>query len=426
MRISVKNIAKISEAELDIEGLTVIAGYNNMGKSTLLKAMYIVFNTFRNSDNKVFTVFKRSIYEHLLRKETYFDENGFELLPKELLITIADKVNENLNEFIDENKYNYNLFVKLFNESLENYKEFWSDDIEIEEIHSDKFIKPLYEDIANICRRNKISVVKYIGEMYIRNLFKGQLNSLKGIHKASIVVDSETEKYFMSILENKIIEMDYTENTEPSVFYIPAYNLLDIFNNIFVARRMYSPEYDIYNVLLEDIKEPTFEEYKETENNTKIIREIFNEVIHGKLEKQSSSNVFLKDEDLDDFINIGNVASGMKNFLIMQTLIEKGKLKRNSILLIDEPETNLHPQWHLKFAEILVLMYKCMGIRSVVSSHSPYFIRALEVNIADYGIKDKGRYYMLSESDKGFFKTQNVTTETDKIYETLYKPLEYL
>ena len=33
---------------------------------------------------------------------------------------------------------------------------------------------------------------------------------------------------------------------------------------------------------------------------------------------------------------------------------------------------------------------------------------------------------MLSESGKGVFKTQNVTAETDKIYEALYRPLEYL
>ncbi len=429
MQISVKNIAKILEAGLDIEGLTVIAGYNNMGKSTLLKAIYTVFNTLRDSNKKILTVLKRSINESLSTKESYFDENGYGLLPRELLSTIAEKVNGNLNEFISGKKDNYDLFVKLFKESIEKYKEYWSDyyiEIEIERIYSDDFIRPLYNNIVNICSRDKESVLKYIGEMYIRNVFKGQLNSLHGISGASITVGSETENYFMSISENKIKEMYYTENTEPSVFYIPAYNMLDMLNSALAPRRVYSPEYDIYSMLMEDIKEPTYEEYEESANSTNLIKEIFNEVIHGKLEKQPSGNLFFKDGDLDDFVNIGNVASGMKNFLIIQTLIEKGKLKRNSILLIDEPETNLHPEWHLKFAEILVLMYKNMGIRSIVNSHSPYFIRAIEVKMADHGIKDKGRYYMLSESGKGVFKTQNVTAETDKIYEALYRPLEYL
>ncbi len=149
-------------------------------------------------------------------------------------------------------------------------------------------------------------------------------------------------------------------------------------------------------------------------------------MIHGKLERLPSGQLSFKDDNLNDFVSIGNVASGMKNFLIIQSLAEKGKLKRNSILLIDEPETNLHPEWHLKFAEVLVLMYKHMGVRSIVNSHSPYFIRALEVKMADYGIKDKGHYYLTEEAGQNLFRTQDVTEATDKIYELLYRPLEYL
>lgn len=91
MRISIKNIAKILEAGLDIEGLTVIAGYNNMGKSTMLKSVYTVFNTFRDSKRKIYSVLEESIYVSLLKRESYFDENGYEILPRELLLTIAEK-----------------------------------------------------------------------------------------------------------------------------------------------------------------------------------------------------------------------------------------------------------------------------------------------------------------------------------------------
>ena len=111
---------------------------------------------------------------------------------------------------------------------------------------------------------------------------------------------------------------------------------------------------------------------------------------------------------------------------MIKKLVENGFLKKNSILLIDEPETNLHPEWHLKFAEILVLMYKNMGVVSVVNSHSPYFIRALEVMMANHGIKDKGNFYLMKETMNNRYVAENVSENTERIYETLYKPLEIL
>ena len=46
--------------------------------------------------------------------------------------------------------------------------------------------------------------------------------------------------------------------------------------------------------------------------------------------------------------------------------------------------------------------------------------------MADYGIKDKGHYYLTEEAGQNLFRTQDVTEATDKIYELLYRPLEYL
>lgn len=111
---------------------------------------------------------------------------------------------------------------------------------------------------------------------------------------------------------------------------------------------------------------------------------------------------------------------------MIQSLVEQGKLKKNGILMIDEPETNLHPQWQLKFAEALVLLYKYMGVRSIVSSHSPYLIRAIEVKMADENLKDKGHYYLMKEADSHMYCAKDVTRQTDAIYELLYQPLEYL
>ena len=46
MKLFLKNIGKIAEATVEIKGISVIAGENNTGKSTVGKALFSVFNSF--------------------------------------------------------------------------------------------------------------------------------------------------------------------------------------------------------------------------------------------------------------------------------------------------------------------------------------------------------------------------------------------
>ena len=48
MKLILKNFAKIKEAEIHFDGLTVIAGDNNTGKSTIGKVLFTLFHSLRN------------------------------------------------------------------------------------------------------------------------------------------------------------------------------------------------------------------------------------------------------------------------------------------------------------------------------------------------------------------------------------------
>ena len=53
MILSIKNIGKIESARIQIEGITIIAGENNTGKSTVGKALFAVFNGFYNIQDQI-------------------------------------------------------------------------------------------------------------------------------------------------------------------------------------------------------------------------------------------------------------------------------------------------------------------------------------------------------------------------------------
>ena len=53
MKLSLRNIGKIDEATVEIDGITIIAGENNTGKSTVGRALFSVFNSFCGIDGKI-------------------------------------------------------------------------------------------------------------------------------------------------------------------------------------------------------------------------------------------------------------------------------------------------------------------------------------------------------------------------------------
>ena len=53
MKLTLKNIGKIGTASVEINGITVIAGENNTGKSTVGRALFVVFNSFCNVQNQI-------------------------------------------------------------------------------------------------------------------------------------------------------------------------------------------------------------------------------------------------------------------------------------------------------------------------------------------------------------------------------------
>ena len=53
MELYVKNIGKVAEAFVEIKGISVIAGENDTGKSTVGRALYSVFNSFYEIEKQI-------------------------------------------------------------------------------------------------------------------------------------------------------------------------------------------------------------------------------------------------------------------------------------------------------------------------------------------------------------------------------------
>ena len=124
------------------------------------------------------------------------------------------------------------------------------------------------------------------------------------------------------------------------------------------------------------------------------------DLIHGRFEYMEddldyNGEGFKFERDNVSF-SMKTSSSGLKQIGSIQMLINNNQLARNDFLIIDEPEVNLHPEWQVRLAELLVLLVHDLNITVYVNSHSPHFIEAIEVLSVKYGLRDETRFYMTS------------------------------
>lgn len=421
MKFVIDNVSKIKHSDINVNGITVIAGYNNTGKTTILRSIDVMLKSYSNMTYNIMLERLSSVRQEIIKQDSYFDENGFENLSVQILYDISDAIISRMMEKrVDKLSFDefYNICISQFDKCIEIDRNSKQYTIAV----SQRFVNGIYHNIKKVFERSSLDYRKFIIEMNLRNEFNFQATNLINSKPSRIFADNGNNEAQVEFSNNKLLNEFGNEFGNSSIIYLETRNILDNLNRKNFERK----NTELQKLLLKEMndRELTFEDYNETEQNMEALEEIFKEVIHGKSYSESGTIRFLED-NIEQPLDIKNLASGMKNFLILQRLVENGSLSENGWLLIDEPETNLHPEWHLKFAEILILLKIKMNINIVVSSHSPYFIRALEVKLADYKVKNLGEFYLMEESDN-YFMAKNVTNSTDEIYKQLYKPLNLI
>ena len=119
---------------------------------------------------------------------------------------------------------------------------------------------------------------------------------------------------------------------------------------------------------------------------------------------------------------MGAIANGLKSFAIIKRLLDNGYMQEDSLFIIDEPEVHLHPEWQLFFAELLVILQMKLKLKMLITSHSPYFLQAIEVFSKKYKISDTVHYYLAERQEEGAI-VRNVDNDLDATYKLLAQPI---
>ncbi len=446
MIIKVQKFGAIKNAEIDLsKKLSVFCGPNGTGKTYLAYLIYALTSQYnRNIGNSLSTDKIKELFEN---NETNITIDSKVLL--EYKSGIFRSVKDNL----------WNIFALSENKSEKYFK-----DTEIICLTTDN-------DFLDII--NKIEIDEPV------KLFGFEFNILKKSNSLDINIK----------LSDKIIKNSYFKNFVDLLLLSSIYSILSFYpitsSTIFPVERnsiyTFSDELSINNnERFELIKElsagkkdinPIELFFKRTTRYPQPIRdglrvaedleniqknnslffdfaeEIENELLKGKVGITSEGNVEFASEKAPRIKLSFHQSSSIVKTLSSLVIYLKHLASYNDLLIIDEPELNLHPDNQVKLTRIFARLIN-KGLRLVISTHSDYIIREINnlIMFSNVDAKEdfssiynynKGEYINLNDVSAYFFNYKNERAKQTEVtpikidkygfeVETLDNTIDYL
>lgn len=427
MKLHIENIAKIEKADIKIDGITVLAGENSTGKSTVSKVLYCIYETFYNLESKIIREKKSSLsnlLERNLRRKVSASVEDEEL-EFSSYISLSD-----LREITD--------MIMAISKNLPS--EEYTKNIKACLEKSDYIFEDFNLLIERIQRINAMTEKQVNGALMNRcmNLeFNSQFLPLfsESDKNKETIIDLTIKDDHITMIYNKFDKTFDVKNYVPityEVIYLDNPYLIDaldkqsIYRNRRYNRNVISHENKMRNLIARESVNPKVSIFDEILDNEtfKIFEDKLQELLNGDF-VDFEEQLRFKENGIDEPVRVSNLSMGSKSLAIILKLIKSGYIMDKGIIILDEPEIHLHPKWQLYFAEILVMMQKELNLHILINTHSPYFINALEVYSIEYDTASKYSYYLASlNNNKALF--EDVTSNTQKIYKLLAEPLRKL
>ena len=413
MLFEIKNIGKIRETRIQLRGVTVLAGKNSTGKSTVGKALFCMFNAFCESDKKITKERKKNIERSIFHFSRQFvqppavrpsqvswlaDSIWKEMdTPQKIRTIIQGTIGQRVSipfgtdDPIDMLVKKICAFAAIDDEQIQK------------EIFGNYLVAEFDEQVTHVNDRLKH------GEMTL--LFKDLQFYL------SVFVDSnECKKYEGNV------------GIVNQAFYIDTPFVMDMVTPH--DFRPYSNKFNHRSMIIECLRA--------ADSNDNLLEHVFNKqkfksvlayidsAVPGKFHRTESGGLGFQEPGLSYPLEMANISAGMKLFLIIRNLLETGAIQERDVLILDEPEIHLHPEWQVEFVRALLVLQKTFNLTILLTTHSPYFLRAIEVLSVEQKIADNCNYYYLANDNEGYSRVQDVTEDTGAIYQILAKPFQTL
>lgn len=372
MKVHIKELGAIKEATIDLsKKLTVFCGPNGTGKTYMA---YVLYAITKLNNKSIGIRLGEEIIKNLV-------ENNSVIMPidSHLIWNFRSKEVENIKEnlwnlFAIPEAKSRDFFSKTEINILETKEEFQN---KINELELNETIK-LFDYsfiLKKESKKDEISIS--ISESLIKNkefynfmeiVFLSRLYSIIAFHPitSSIIFPVERNSIYTFSNELSIRRNDALEHIQ--AITNKDFNLFDL---VFKRTTRYpQPIRDGLEVAedLSNIEQRNSVDYFE------FAEEIETELLHGKVIINKDGNVEFVSKKAPRVKLSFHQSSSIVKTLASLVIYLKYRAVKNDLVIIDEPELNLHPDNQVKLAKIIARLIN-KGLRLIISTHSDYIIR---------------------------------------------------
>lgn len=399
MILSIENLGIVGKGEIELEGITVLAGRNGVGKSTLGKALFgicnVLFNAMEKVDAEREERISQALVRHLSLGDTLRPLSAFYLAGRQqILKTFAETGEIVLPEALREAGIDEEGAIKSIREVLDTPQ-------------SDILLKLL--------------------QMSLEAELGGSLKHVNHQERTLSILVKWREGKDVALLEGPDGELRAERLTQApkGALFLDDSNVLDM-----AAARWSYPvlfevphQQELATQMLKNASQASAIDTIRAEESWKALKGLVEEMCDGEVSRDARKGLLYQARSLKAPLEMTSLSKGLKSILLLKMLIRNGVMNELGCIIFDEPEIHLHPEWQFKLANILVLLPKVFDLKVLISTHSSDFLSALDYYTRLHNLRSRTRVYLMEmdDPDQGA-SVKNVTDDIDRVYRELNAP----
>ena len=409
MKIFVENLGAIKQAELEMGKFTIICGSNNTGKTYVTYALF----GFLEYWYKMFSMPVEDMYIKTLLKQGYISINTNDLAQKaqEVLdhacsdysLKLAD-VYSAQKKLFENSKFKILLEendIKLKTEVFEQKIRPSSSDTDIfmlkkEENSSELIITLLLEDT-----NTKIPsfILKQIMGNALKNIIFGNLLPTPFIASAERTGATIFRKELDFARSRLIKELSKTDKK------------IDPFKLLIDTASGYASPVEFNVEFIRQLEALSKSNSFIAEKHIEILKD-FSNIIGGEYRVNRNDELYFIPKNVNNVkLKMGESSSAVRSLLDIGFYL-RHVAKKGDLLMIDEPELNLHPENQRKIARLFVRLLH-VGVNVFITTHSDYIIKELNTMIM---LNSSKPYILEIMKNEGYQKNELLGMDEIRVY----------